>query len=140
MKFCLDGKPNGWVITLLTEDNFKSNVMESSEMWLVAFIDPKNPVETIESEYIQAAKKLISKVNCGKSFSMDLARQWGVKYFPTIMYFRTGDKSVQNQNENYEGDIKANDIVTWALEKYNGAPVGKYTFFTFWFMCESTLI
>ena len=102
--------------------------MESSEMWVVAFIDPKNQDETIESEYIQAAKKLRGKVNCGKSFSMDLARQWGVKYFPTIMYFPIGDKSVQNQNENYEGDIKANDIVTWALEKYNGEPVGKYRF------------
>ena len=102
--------------------------MESSEMWLVAFIDPKNHDETIESEYIQAAKKLRGKVNCGKSSSMDLARQWGVKYFPTIMYFPIGDKSVQNENENYEGDIKANDIVTWALEKYNGEPVGKYRF------------
>ena len=100
--------------------------MESSEMWLVTFMDPKNPGETIESEYIQAAKKSYGKVNCGKSFSMDLARQWGVKYFPTIMYFPTGDKSVQNENENYEGDNKANDIVTWALEKYNGEPMGKY--------------
>ena len=114
--------------------------MESSEMWLVAFIDSKNPGETIESEYIQAAKQLSGKVNCGKSYSMDLARQWGVKYFPTIMYFPTGDKSAQNQNENYEGDIKANDIVTWALEKYTGEPVGKYYFFTFWSICESTLI
>ena len=122
----LDGKPHGWLVTLLTEDNFKSKVMESTEMWLVAFIDPKNNGKTIESEYIQVAKKLNGKVNCGKSFSTDLARQWGVKYFPTIMYFPTGDKSIQNENENYEGDIKANDIVTWALEIYNGEPFGKY--------------
>ena len=106
--------------------------MESSEMWLVVFIaGQKNSGETMESEFIQAAKKLSGKVNCGKSFSMDLARQWGVNYFPTIMYFPTGDKSVQNQNENYVGNIKANDIVTWALAKYNGEPVSKYRFFYF---------
>ena len=29
---------------LLTEDNFKSNVMESNEMWLVLFVDPTKGV------------------------------------------------------------------------------------------------
>ena len=29
---------------LLTEDNFKSNVMESNDMWLVLFVDPTKGV------------------------------------------------------------------------------------------------
>jgi hypothetical protein len=60
--------------------------------------------------------ELIGKVHMGKVFSKDLARQSGVKYFPTIMYFPAGDKSDPNRFENYEGDITANDIVTWALQ------------------------
>ena len=60
--------------------------------------------------------ELSGKVHMGKVFSKDLARQSGVKYFPTIIYFPAGDKSEQNSFESYEGDITANDIVTWALQ------------------------
>ena len=60
--------------------------------------------------------ELSGKVHMGKVFSKELARERGVKYFPTIMYFPAGDKSEQNSFENYEGDITANDIVTWALQ------------------------
>ena len=70
----------------------------------------------IKPEWDRAAMELSGKVHMGKVFSKDLARQSSVKYFPTIIYFPAGDKSEQNSIENYEGDIKANDIVTWALQ------------------------
>ena len=70
----------------------------------------------IKPEWDRAAMELSGKVHMGKVFSKDLARQSGVKYFPTIMYFPAGDKSEQNSFENYEGDITANDIVSWALQ------------------------
>ena len=38
------------------------------------------------------------------------------------MYFPASDP---NSTENYEGEITANDIVTWALKKHNGEPMGK---------------
>ena len=99
--------------------------MESNDMWLVLFVSATNSYESIKSEWEQAEKELSGKVNMGKAFSKDLASQCGVKSFPTIIYFQAGHKSDPKHNENYEGDIIANDIVTWALEKYNGKPAGK---------------
>ena len=122
--FVLDGKPNFSTI-LLTVDNFRSNVLESNEMWLVVFIDPTQSGKSIKSEWDQAAMILSGKVNLGKVFSKKLAKLCGVKYFPTIMYFPAGDKSDPSSTENYEGEITANDIVTWALKKHNGEPIGK---------------
>ena len=63
--------------------------------------------------------ELSGKVHMGKVFSKNLARQSGVKYFPTIMYFPPGDKSDRSSYEIYEGDITANGIVTWALKRLN---------------------
>ena len=100
--------------------------MESNDMWLVLFVSTTNSYESIQSEWEQADKELKGKVNMGKVFSKDLAAQCGVKSFPTIIYFKAGHKSDPKHNENYEGDINANDIVTWALEKYNREPIGKY--------------
>ena len=100
--------------------------MESNVMWLILFVSVTNSYESIQFEWEQADKELSGKVNMGKVFSKDLAAQCGVKSFPTIIYFKAGHKSDPKNNENYEGDINANDIVTWALEKYNGEPMGKY--------------
>jgi len=72
------------------------------------------------SEWDQSATELSGKVNLGKVFSKKLARLCGVKSFPTIMYFPASDP---NSTENYEGEITANDIVTWALKKHNGEPM-----------------
>ena len=100
--------------------------MESNDMWLVLFVSETNSYESIKSEWEQAEMELSGKVNMGKVFSKDLASQCGVKSFPTIIYFQAGHKSDPKHNEDYEGDINANDIVAWALEKYNGEPMGKY--------------
>ena len=91
-------------------------------MWLVVFVDPTQSGKSIKSEWDQAAMELSGKVNMGKVFSKKLARLCGVKSFPTIMYFPASDP---NSSENYEGEITANDIVTWALKKHNGEPIGK---------------
>ena len=116
-----DEKPS-FGITLLTEDKFKSDVMESNEMWLVVFVDATNSLShhiSIKSEWDQAAKELRGKVNMGKVYSKDLALQFDVKSFPTIMYFPQGDKSDHSSYEIYEGEVTANGIVTWALKTLN---------------------
>ena len=92
--------------------------MESNEMWLVVFVDSTNSLShhiSIKSEWDQAARELRGKVNMGKVYSKDLALQWGVKSFPTIMYFPPGDKSDRSNHEIYEGDITTGGIVTWVL-------------------------
>ena len=114
--------------------------MESNDRWLVLFVSAKHSGESTKSEWEEASRELSGKVKMGKVFSKDLAKQFGLKSFPTIMYFPSGDKSEPSSNENYKGDITANGIVTWALKKYNGETFGKYRFFAFWFICESTLI
>ena len=110
--------------------------MESNEMWLVVFVDSTNFLShyiSIKSEWDQAARELRGKVNMGKVYSKDLALQYGVKSFPTIMYFPPGDKSDRSSHEIYKGDIRANDIVTWALKQLNAKRtplpiiIGKYT-------------
>ena len=63
----------------------------------------------------------------GKTFSEVLAGQYGVKSFPKIVYF-PANKSDPKSFEKYEGDITANDIVTWALKKHNEEPTGKYMY------------
>ena len=93
---------------------------------MVVFIDPTQSGKSIKSEWDQAAMELSGKVNLGKVFSKKLAKLCGVKSFPTIMYFPAGDKSDPNNSENYEGEITANAIVTWALKKHNEKPIGKY--------------
>ena len=96
--------------------------MESNEMWLVVFVDSTNSLShhiSIKSEWDQAAKELRGKVNMGKVYSKDLALQFDVKSFPTIMYFPQGDKSDRSSYEIYEGEVTANGIVTWALKRLN---------------------
>ena len=96
--------------------------MESNEMWLVVFVDSTNSLShhiSIKSEWDQAAKELRGKVNMGKVYSKDLALQFDVKSFPTIMYFPQGDKSDHSSYEIYEGEVTANGIVTWALKRLN---------------------
>ena len=99
--------------------------MESNEMWLVLFVSAKHSGESTKSEWEKASKELSGKVKMGKVFSEDLAIQFGLKSFPKIMYFPSGDKSDPSSNENYKGDITANGIVTWALKRLNKEPIGK---------------
>ena len=99
--------------------------MESNDMWLVLFVSAKHSGESTKSEWEEASRELSGKVKMGKVFSKDLAKQFGLKSFPTIMYFSSGDKSDPSSNENYKGDITANGIVTWTLKRLNRRPIGK---------------
>jgi len=105
---------------LLTEDNFKYELLQSNEMWLIAFIDPNLDGIDIKPIWDRASMKLMNKVNLGKVFSKNLARKYGVKRYPTIKYFPAGDKSNEKNVEDYDGEISTKSIVSWALKKYNG--------------------
>ena len=89
--------------------------MESNDMWLVLFVSAKNSGESIKSEWEEVAEKLSGKVKMGKVSSKNLAKSFGLKKFPTIMYFPKGDKSDPNGNINYQGDIKAESIFFWTI-------------------------
>ena len=99
--------------------------MESNDMWLVLFVSAKHTGESTKSEWEEASRELSGKFKMGKIFSKYLAKQFGLKSFPTIMYFPSGDKSDPGSNENYKGDITANGIVKWALQRLKKEPIGK---------------
>ena len=99
--------------------------MESNDMWLVLFVSAKHSGESTKSEWEEASRELSGKFKMGKIFSKYLAKQFGLKSFPTIMYFPSGDKSDPGSNENYKGDITANGIVKWALQRLKKEPIGK---------------
>ena len=110
----------------MRDDNFKYNVRDSNNSWLVAFVDPNSD---IKSEWDQAAVKLSGKVKMGvvhKVDSENVAKRNNVTSFPTILYFPEGDKSDPSTFEKYEGGITADEIVTWAIKKHKGEPTGKY--------------
>ena len=99
--------------------------MESNDRWLVLFVSAKHTGESTKSEWEEASRELSGKFKMGKIFSKYLAKQFGLKSFPTIMYFPSGDKSDPSSNENYKGDITANGIVKWALQRLKKEPIGK---------------
>ena len=133
----------------MTNENFKSTVRNSKEMWLVIFFeapyydeysgakvyDPNLRLGTkIKSKWRQVAVELKGKVRMGEVWSHsateNLPKLYDVTSFPTILCFPAGDKSDPNIFLKYKGvgrlggyidfkDITANDIVSWALEKLN---------------------
>ena len=139
----------------MTNENFKSTVRNSKEMWLVVFLeaayfddksganvyDPNLRFGTnIKSKWRQVALELKGKVRMGEVWSHsateNLPKLYDVTSFPTILCFPAGDKSDPNIFLKYEGvgrlggyfhfrDITANDIVSWALEKLNEKSIGK---------------
>ena len=139
----------------MTKENFKSNVRNSKEMWLVIFFesayydeysgakvyDPNLDTD-IKSKWRQVAAELKGKVRMGEVWSHsateNLPKLYDVTSFPTILCFPAGDKSDPNIFLKYKGegvgrlgglfhfrDITANDIVSWALEKLNEKSIGK---------------
>ena len=139
----------------MTNENFKSTVRNSKEMWLVVFLesayfddksgakvyDPNLRFGTnIKSKWRQVAVELKGKVRMGEVWSHsateNLPKLYDVTSFPTILCFPAGDKSDPNIFLKYEGvgrlggyfhfrDITANDIVSWALENLNEKSIGK---------------
>jgi len=113
--------------TELTSANFNSLVMESGEVWMVAFVAPWcGHCKNLKPEWNEAAKALEGQgANLGTvdaTLFKDLAQQYGVQGFPTIKVFPGGKNS---KEYTYQAGRTKSDIVREALKEVDrsGAPL-----------------
>ena len=109
------GKRSGSDVIQLTEDNFKSLVLESSDQWLVEFYAPWcGHCKNLAPEWEQAATELKGNVQLGAvdaTVHANLAQKYGVQGYPTIKVFPAGKKG---KAKDYNGPREASGIVNYA--------------------------
>jgi len=104
----------------LTEQTFQAKVLDSEELWIVAFTAPwcghcKNLIPQFES----ASADLKGKAKLGNvdaTVHGELAQKFNVNGYPTIKVFPGGKKS--GEAEDYEGGRSASDFVTFGEEEF----------------------
>ncbi|KAG5674681.1 hypothetical protein PVAND_004633 [Polypedilum vanderplanki] len=100
----------------LTESNFNKLVLNSEDVWFVAFIAPWcGHCKNLHPEWDKAATQLKGKVKVGRvdaTVEQSLAQKYDIKGFPTIKIFKGG------KVEDYEGGRTASSIVETALTYY----------------------
>lgn len=105
----------------LTDSDFKKQVLDSDDVWLVAFVAPWcGHCKNLKPEWAKAASELKGKVKLGQVDSTvhsSTAQQYGVQGYPTIKFF-PGGKKTSSSAQDYEGGRSASDIVAYALERY----------------------
>ncbi|CAF0939600.1 unnamed protein product [Didymodactylos carnosus] len=104
----------------LTDSNFESTVLNSEDLWLVEFYAPWcGHCKNLAPEWAKAATELKGKVKLGAldaTVHTQMAQRYEVRGFPTIKMFPSGRKD--GRADEYDGGRTANDIVTWALNKF----------------------
>ena len=104
----------------LTEQTFQAKVLDSEELWIVAFTAPwcghcKNLIPQFES----ASADLKGKAKLGNvdaTVHGELAQKFNVNGYPTIKVFPGGKKS--GEAEDYEGGRSASDFVAFGEEEF----------------------
>eukprot|EP01147_Barroeca_monosierra_P001326 gene1326-13_t len=100
----------------LTESSFNREVLESDDVWLVAFVAPWcGHCQRLKPEWSKAAQELKGEAKLGQvdaTVYAALASRYGVQGYPTIKVFRGGPKT--GEAENYESSRDASTIVTFA--------------------------
>ena len=108
------GWASGSSVVELTDASFQREVLESDDLWIVAFYAPWcGHCKNLEPEWKAAAKQLKGKgVSIGAvdaTQATSVAQQFGVEGYPTIKVVHRGEASA------YEGGRTAEDIVGAAL-------------------------
>jgi len=109
---------NKWSgVELLTEDNWKKEVLDSDSLWLVEFYAPWcGHCKSLAPEWEKAAKQLKGVVKVG-AVDMTTDERVGAPYnvqgFPTLKWFGFDKKKPLA----YEGQREASPIVEFALQK-----------------------
>jgi len=111
----------------LTSSNFQSKVLDSQDVWMVAFVAPWcGHCKALKPEWEEAAKMVDGQgVYLGQvdaTVHTDLAQQYGVQGYPTIKVFPGGKNS---KEYTYQSGRTKNDIVREALKEVDrsGAPL-----------------
>lgn len=107
----------------LDEKTFDKKVLDSEEIWLVVFYAPWcGHCKRLQPEYEESSriikKEGIPNIKLGAidaSEYQSYAQKYGIRGFPTLLYFPAGPKT-QSDAKPYEGDRSTASIVQWARE------------------------
>eukprot|EP00041_Stephanoeca_diplocostata_P019361 m.416861 g.416861 ORF g.416861 m.416861 type:complete len:437 (+) comp21284_c0_seq1:56-1366(+) len=103
----------------LTDQNFQEQVLDSSDLWLVAFTAPWcGHCKQLEPNFRQAASELKGKVKLGNvdaTQHAQIAGKYNVEGYPTMKIFAAGDKS--SGAVDYQGGRDSSDIVTFMMDE-----------------------
>lgn len=110
----------------LTEDNFKSMVLESDDHWIVEFFAPWcGHCKALAPEYEAAARQVDGSVKFGAvdaTVHSQLAQQYGVRGYPTLKIFTAG-KANKKHPQDYQGGRTASELVDTVLRTLDAAGV-----------------
>ncbi|TDH72548.1 hypothetical protein CCR75_009213 [Bremia lactucae] len=111
-------------VTILTDKNFKKEVLQSPDYWLVEFYAPWcGHCKTLEPEYKAAAKKLKKHARLGvvdATKHQQLAQKYQIKGFPTIKEFGATKKRPQD----YRGGRTTSEIVQYVMNSPEAKKLG----------------
>ncbi|GAB1599689.1 protein disulfide-isomerase A6 homolog [Argonauta hians] len=103
----------------LTEDNFRSQVINSDSVWIVMFYAPWcGHCQSFKPEFAKAAEMLKGIVKLGQLDAdkfQGMARQYGVQGYPTVKVFGQN----KNKPEEYQGGRTADSVVDTAKNIIN---------------------
>lgn len=102
-------------VVILTDKNFKKEVLESDELWMVEFYAPWcGHCKSLEPAWKKAAKDMKGQVKFGAvdaTVHQSLGSKYGVRGYPTIKVFGKDKKKPTD----YNGGRSASDLVGAAL-------------------------
>ncbi|KAG2496699.1 hypothetical protein HYH03_005115 [Edaphochlamys debaryana] len=108
----------GTDVVTLTDDNFKSEVIKSNDLWLVEFYAPWcGHCKNLKPSWIEAASELQGKFKLGAvdcTVHQSVCSEHGVQGYPTIKYFGTNKRSP----EDYQGGRDTGSIVAFGNAKH----------------------
>jgi len=110
-------------VVILTDDNFQSEVMDSSEPWIIEFYAPWcGHCQKLEPEWNEAATALkektggkvkIAKVDC--TVHEKTCGQYGIQGFPTLKIFGANNKA---DPQDYNSGRVASDIIAEGMNLF----------------------
>ena len=109
----------------LTQENFKSDVLDSGKMWMIKFYAPWcYPCRKLGPIWEKAAKSMKDHINFGEvdyTKEIELFQKYKIQSLPTIKFF------YKNHRANQKGKRTYNSIVNYSIKKKlnKGKPLKK---------------
>lgn len=99
----------------LNQGNFKSDVIDSKNMWMIKFYAPWcYPCQRLAPIWEKSAKRMQGIINFGEvdcTKEVELSTNHNIKRFPTIKFFYKNHRAI------YKGGRTCKSIVNYAIRK-----------------------